>query len=263
MKKRLLLLSTVAISLLVLLPAPTALAYSETFDGYAPFMLAEALTTPGVIYDGGGVWFILDNTGFGVYALGNSVRLYDYQHVPLTMTFAAPQSRVQFVFATGEEGAITVTGSLGGTDVFSDTVASAALGGKWYEGTVVINTRVDEVTVQVLGGIDLSIDNLSTSETAAEAEALPGCDVLLPIPATAVGGTFVADAPVYWAPGKLTNPLVTIAAGNSARVIGLDSTGEYYQIIWVCDYVWVPRASLGPNYDAVWNGAPLPTAVVE
>jgi len=96
-----------------------------------------------------------------------------------------------------------------------------------------------------------------------EPVVLPGCDVLLPIPATAVGGTFVADAPVYWAPGKLTNPLVTIAAGNSARVIGLDSTGEYYQIIWVCDYVWVPRASLGPNYDAVWNGAPLPTAVVE
>ncbi len=65
--------------------------------------------------------------------------------------------------------------------------------------------------------------------------------MLLPIPATAVGGTFVADAPVYWAPGKLTSPLVTIPAGNSARVIGLDSTGEYYQIIWVCDYVWVPK----------------------
>ncbi len=96
-----------------------------------------------------------------------------------------------------------------------------------------------------------------------EPVVLPGCDVLLPIPATAVGGTFVADAPVYWAPGKLTSPLVTIPAGNSARVIGLDSTGEYYQIIWVCDYVWVPKATLGPNYDAVWNGAPLPTAVVE
>ena len=92
---------------------------------------------------------------------------------------------------------------------------------------------------------------------------VPGCDVLMPIPATAVGGTFVADAPVYWTPGELTSPLVTIAAGNSARVIGLDSTGAYYQILWVCDFVWVPRATLGPNYDAVWNGAPLPTAVVD
>ena len=92
---------------------------------------------------------------------------------------------------------------------------------------------------------------------------LPGCDALLPIPETAVGGTFVADAPIYWTPGELTSPLVTIKAGNSARVLGLDASGEYYQIIWVCDFVWVPRATLGPNYDAVWNGAPLPTDVIE
>ena len=90
-----------------------------------------------------------------------------------------------------------------------------------------------------------------------------GCDVLLPIPATAVGGTFVADAPVYWKPGELTSPLVTIKAGNSARVIGLDASGQYYKIIWACDFVWAPVGTLGPNYDAVWNGAPLPTAVVQ
>lgn len=90
-----------------------------------------------------------------------------------------------------------------------------------------------------------------------------GCDVLLPIPSTAVGGAFVADAPVYWKPGELTNPLVTIKAGNTARVIGLDASGQYYKIIWGCDFVWVPKATMGPNYDAVWNGAPLPTAVVE
>jgi len=92
---------------------------------------------------------------------------------------------------------------------------------------------------------------------------LAGCDVLLPIPATAVGGAFVADAPVYWKPGELTNPLVTIKAGNTARVIGQDASGQYYKIIWVCDFVWVPKATMGPNYDAVWNGAPLPTNVVE
>jgi len=90
-----------------------------------------------------------------------------------------------------------------------------------------------------------------------------GCDALLPIPATAVGGTFVADAPVYWAPGKLTSPLVTIRAGNTARVIGQDDTGQFYKIIWVCDFVWVPTATMGPNYDNVWHGAPLPTGVVK
>ncbi len=98
--------------------------------------------------------------------------------------------------------------------------------------------------------------------TEPVAEALPGPD-MLPIPATAVGGTFVADAPVYWKPGELTNPLVTIKAGNTARVIGQDASGQYYKIIWVCDLVWVPKATMGPNYDAVWNGKPLPTEVVE
>ena len=95
-----------------------------------------------------------------------------------------------------------------------------------------------------------------------EEAAVPDCDVLIPIPATAVGGTFVADAPVYWAPGEPTSPLVTIPAGNSARVIGLDASGAYYQIVWVCDFLWVPVNTIGPNYDPPWNGAPLPTAIV-
>ncbi|MBI5961375.1 MAG: hypothetical protein HY866_21730, partial [Chloroflexi bacterium] len=77
------------------------------------------------------------------------------------------------------------------------------------------------------------------------------------------GGSFVANAPVYWEPGELTDPQVTIPAGNSARVIGQDASGQYYKIIWVCDFVWVSKATMGPNYDQVWNGAPLPTGVVE
>jgi len=96
-----------------------------------------------------------------------------------------------------------------------------------------------------------------------EPVVLPGCDVLMPIPSTAVVGSFVADAPVYWKPGDLTNPLVTIKAGNTAWVLGQDASGQYYKIVWVCDLVWVPKASLGPNYDAIWNGKPLPTEVVQ
>ena len=116
---------------------------------------------------------------------------------------------------------------------------------------------------QILFNVVGECEGLPWAEPEPEPVLLPGCDVLLPIPATAVGGTFVADAPVYWTPGELTSPLVTIPAGNSARVIGLDASGQYYKIIWVCDFVWVPVGTLGPNYDAVWNGAPLPTGVVE
>ncbi len=95
------------------------------------------------------------------------------------------------------------------------------------------------------------------------AAPVPGCDALLPIPASAVGGLFVADAPLYWAPGEAISPAQDIAAGDTARVIGLDASGEYYQIIWVCDFLWVPKDTLAPNPDAVWQGAPLPTDVVE
>lgn len=100
-------------------------------------------------------------------------------------------------------------------------------------------------------------------EPEPEPVLVPGCDVLIPIPATAVGGSFVADAPVYWEPGQLTQPLVTIPAGKTALVIGQDSSSQYYQVLWVCDFVWVPKSTMGPNFDAVWNGAPLPTAVVD
>ncbi len=90
-----------------------------------------------------------------------------------------------------------------------------------------------------------------------------GCDVLLNIPPQAVGGTFVADAPIYWAPESDAKTEYVITAGNSARVIGVDASGLYRKIVWGCDLLWVPASTLGPNYDAVWNGAPLPMDVVE
>lgn len=100
-------------------------------------------------------------------------------------------------------------------------------------------------------------------KTVAEYVALttPGCDVMLPVPATAVGGTFVVDAQTYWKPGEPTDTV--IAAGNSAKVIGVDASGQYYKIAWGCDFLWVPVNTIGPNFDAVWNGAPLPTGVVD
>ncbi len=90
-----------------------------------------------------------------------------------------------------------------------------------------------------------------------------GCDVVIPLTADAVVGAFVADADAYWAPGKLTSPLVTITEGNTAWVLGVDATGQYYKIVWVCQYLWVQVGTMGPNFDKVWNGTPLPTTVVK
>ena len=89
------------------------------------------------------------------------------------------------------------------------------------------------------------------------------CDALITIPETAVVGTFVADTALHYAPGKLIVPREVLEAGQSLWVLGVDDSGQYAKIVWVCDYLWVPRSSIGPNYDAVWNGAPLPTGIVE
>ncbi len=89
-----------------------------------------------------------------------------------------------------------------------------------------------------------------------------GCQALMRIPETAVGGAFVADAETYWKPGEQVVPEIVLPAGTTAWVLGMDETGEYYKIIWVCDYLWVPAETLGPNYDGVWHGKPLPTDTV-
>jgi hypothetical protein len=91
---------------------------------------------------------------------------------------------------------------------------------------------------------------------------LTGCD-LLPIPATAVVGHFNQNAETFWAPGNLVTPTTVIDAGNTAWVLGMDASGQYYKIIWSCDYLWVPVSSMGPNFDDVWQGRPLPTEVVD
>ncbi|GAB4422476.1 MAG: hypothetical protein Kow00106_19620 [Anaerolineae bacterium] len=89
--------------------------------------------------------------------------------------------------------------------------------------------------------------------------SIPGCDQFMPISASSVVGTFVLNAPLYWAPGELVQPYTEIPAGNTAWVIGTDSSGWYYKIVWACDVLYVPRYTMGPNFDAVWSGKPLPT----
>jgi hypothetical protein len=97
------------------------------------------------------------------------------------------------------------------------------------------------------------------SETVPEPE--PGCDVLIDIPSDAVGATLTADTPVFWAPGEASTE--TFPAGLSVRALGVDASGAYTKVVYACGYYWVPSSAIGPNYDAVWNGASLPTGVVE
>ncbi|MBP8972553.1 MAG: hypothetical protein KBH93_01645 [Anaerolineae bacterium] len=277
MRNKLFLILVIAVLTSLVVMTGTALAYSTGFEEFGTGTLAEALTVSGMTFSSTPAGSFAVASGFfsrltghvllnpvgegGVPPEGPALQGIPvcYGNV-LRIAFASPQTNVMFDFATeSPSGRLSVRGLHGGGQVFGQTFTGIVPGGFFSpEGTASVGATVDAIELSTPDGGCFAIDNIQTSLTA-----LPGCDMLLPIPATAVGGTFVADAPLYWAPGKLTSPLVTITAGNSARVLGLDASGQYYQIIWVCDLVWVPTATLGPNYDAVWNGAPLPTGVVE
>jgi len=127
-------------------------------------------------------------------------------------------------------------------------------------GTVAPGVAVEvyEDSVQTFA-VDPYTDIDETCSPGAAVE--PGCPV--GFPSGSVVGAFVAPAQTYSVPGQLVEaPPVTIAAGKTAWVIGLDASSQYYKIFWACGYLWVPANTMGPNYDKVWNGTPLPTRTV-
>jgi hypothetical protein len=136
---------------------------------------------------------------------------------------------------------------------------------EWYIGSTFLTSRtIITATCNqgILTNITIQNDpNIDTDLTAGV--VVPGCDTLVNIPSTAVGGMFVANAVVYWEPGKLASPMVTIPAGSTYLVAGQDLTGQFRRVLLACQWIWVETGTVGPNPQAPWNGAPLPTAVVE
>lgn len=108
-----------------------------------------------------------------------------------------------------------------------------------------------------------------TSRAASEEEApgvpVPGCDVLIDIPDTAVVGAFTDFSELYFAPypGATLGGPVVMEPGKTVWVMGTDESGAFYKMLLSCDYYWVRAETIGPNYDAVWAGRPLPDEVVK
>jgi hypothetical protein len=102
-----------------------------------------------------------------------------------------------------------------------------------------------------------------TSAAVATAQVVPGCDLGMELTPDAAVGAFVWTTDVYWAPDVNATTEITMPAGKTAWVLGMDATGEFYKFVWSCNYLWAPVGTMGPNYDEVWNGTPLPTTVVE
>ncbi|MBI5960081.1 MAG: hypothetical protein HY866_15180 [Chloroflexi bacterium] len=92
-------------------------------------------------------------------------------------------------------------------------------------------------------------------------ELVPGPDMVA-IPDTAVVGSFVTTTAIHWAPRADAVSTVVMEAGKTAWVYGVDESGQFYKVMLSGKFFWVPVQTMGPNFDAVWLGRPLPTVVV-
>jgi hypothetical protein len=226
--------------LLVGLAYPLTIAHATSYEGTA------TLNCEGWVANDGSVFLTRDNTG----RIGR---------------FEGPLERYQIVGWDGggtqiyfQEAEAELGEKVNGIGNFTPWMVAPQYNPLTFQFISLAGNGLPEVLVFEATGICPGLPYNDVPVTGDITEPQPGCDTLLAIPSTAVVGLFVADAPVYWEPGKSTHPLVTIKAGNTAWVIQLDGSGRYYEIIWSCDYVWVPALTLAPNPDQVWKSRPLP-----
>ncbi len=84
------------------------------------------------------------------------------------------------------------------------------------------------------------------------------------IPDTAVSGAFVTTTAIYAQPTQDAGiPDVVMDAGKTVYVYGLDTSEQFYKVMLSGKFFWVPVDTIGPNFDEVWQGHPLPTVIVE
>jgi hypothetical protein len=97
---------------------------------------------------------------------------------------------------------------------------------------------------------------------SASGPSAPGRD-MVEIPSQAVVGAFVENTALLFSPDANAASDNVMTIGQTLWVLGVDSSGQYYQVLLSGDKYWVPVSSMGPNFDDVWNGTPLPTTVVD
>lgn len=230
------------------LTVQAAAGYSTDFESFANGTPAASLTVPGVTFvSNSGGWQIYSPYAYVPNVVGNVLGSFGGD---LTMQFATLQGSVQFGYASNAD--VTVTGYRNGAVVKTVTVPPGSV----VTGTVFsIQDAGGFDTVMVSSTTDVVIDNLVTNGVDASACLIPPLD-------NAVVGKFVSAAAIFWEPGKQTEPVAIIGVGESAWVYGLDATGQYYKIAWSCQTRWVQKDTMGPNYDDVWQGRPLPTTTI-
>lgn len=97
-------------------------------------------------------------------------------------------------------------------------------------------------------------DTLPPSATPTEDPCLN------PQPSSGVQGRILETTFGYFEPSYASATNVTLQQGTSWWVV--DAQRGFYELWIACraQNVWVPAGVLGPNFDDVWQGAPLPDA---
>jgi hypothetical protein len=151
--------------------------------------------------------------------------------------------------------------------VYNQSVPAAAGDTLIFEATLkYVGTVVPGVGIYVYrdGGLTFAVDPYTAIDTSCAGPG--GCSPT--IPSGSVVGQITSPTVAYWAPGLEYPVQPDLVLGTTPDtktwwVIGMDSTASWYKILVSCQYVWVPASSMGPNYDDVWQGEPLPTRVVK
>lgn len=185
----------------------------------------------------------------------------------LTITFTTYE-RGAHTLLIGDEGAVIFSGQFEATaspQQFTTTytiqapVGQAAVG---YDYRVIAPSQADS-------GPSLFDEMEIPPDVIEECQAQSGSACTMSLPAGSVVGSMAKSSIVYWAPdlSKEIKPQLILGTDDTNKtwwVLGQDASHEFYKIAIVCGvYVWVPVDVMGPNYDEVWHGAPLPDRVVK
>ncbi len=186
---------------------------------------------------------------------------WEYQAVDAGTTFQWSIGLNGTYYPVGE---YPVSGSDSGTAYYGDYLGAVSYP-YTYEAiwvTVVNGTPVYEshVTITCTSAVEGTISLTNTDRTGSSASG-PGRDMVT-LPADAVVGTFVTNVELLWMPDGSAGTEIVMTTGKSLWVVGMDETGMYYKVLLSGQPFWVPAASIGPTFNDVWNGTPLPTTVV-
>lgn len=101
----------------------------------------------------------------------------------------------------------------------------------------------------------------SREPAGAQSANRPGPEMVF-MPSWSVMGQFVTATELLYAPDANAGTGVSMAAGKTLWVLGLDESGAYRQVVLNGSYLWVPAASMSPVETWPWNGRGLPGEVV-